>query len=162
MISISPIAEVRGSIPLAFVFFSGHEALRAVVICVIGNLLIAPIAMLILNSVDRIIKNSRYVPTRLRNLYIRILNSARSRGSRAVSNYGLIGLSIFVAIPLPGTGAWTGSLVAYLLGMDKAKALIAIEVGVLIASLIILTATYLGIEVVKHIFMIPGATLTLA
>ncbi len=155
MISISPITEIRGSIPLAFIFFSGHEALEAVFTCIIGNLLIAPTAMIILNYIDRIIKNSRYVPTGLRNIYIKILNSARSKGSRAVSSYGLIGLSIFVAIPLPGTGAWTGSLVAYLLGMDKAKALLAIEVGVLIASLIVLTASYLGIEIVKRLFMIP-------
>ncbi|MEM0006277.1 MAG: small multi-drug export protein, partial [Ignisphaera sp.] len=71
-----------------------------------------------------------------------------------VNRYSIIGLAVFVAIPLPGTGAWTGSLVAYILGIDRRRALVAIELGVIGASLIVSLASILGIELVKRIFML--------
>ncbi|MEM4584354.1 MAG: small multi-drug export protein, partial [Ignisphaera sp.] len=82
-----------------------------------------------------------------------ILNHSENRG-RKLKKYDIPTLVTFVAIPFPITGAWTGSLIAFLIGMDRKRALIAIEVGVLIASLIVLSICLLGLEVLKRIFLI--------
>jgi uncharacterized membrane protein len=136
--SLLPVAEVRGSIPLALILFNDFsKKVIAVILAVIGNLLVAPIALSILNYLDSIIRNSRYVPSTIRRTYVKLLERARREGVK-VERKGLIGLTIFVAIPLPATGAWTASLIVFIMGFNKLKSLIAIELGVLIASAIVL------------------------
>jgi uncharacterized membrane protein len=83
------------------------------------------------------IRNLRYVPSTIRRTYVKLLERARREGVK-VERKGLIGLTIFVAIPLPATGAWTASLIVFIMGFNKLKSLIAIELGVLIASAIVL------------------------
>ena len=136
--SLLPVAEVRGSIPLALILFNDfNEKVLAVVLAIVGNLLIAPIALSILNYLDRLIRNSRYIPSTIRRVYIKLLERARREGVK-IEREGLIGLTAFVAIPLPVTGAWTASLIVFIMGFNKFKSLIAIELGVLIASTIVL------------------------
>jgi len=136
--SLLPIAEVRGSIPLALILFNDfNEEVLAIVLAIIGNLLVAPIALSILNYLDRLIRNLRCIPSAIRKTYIRLLERARREGVK-VEKKGLIGLTIFVAIPLPVTGAWTASLIVFIMGFNRFKSLIAIELGVLIASTIVL------------------------
>jgi uncharacterized membrane protein len=136
--SLLPVAEVRGSIPLALILFNDFsKKVIAVILAVIGNLLIAPIALSILNYLDSIIRNSRYAPSTICRTYVKLLERARREGVK-IERKGLIGLTIFVAIPLPVTGAWTASLVVFIMGFNKLKSLIAIELGVLIASIIVL------------------------
>jgi len=136
--SLLPVAEVRGSIPLALILFNDfNEKVLAVVLAIVGNLLIAPIALSILNYLDRLIRNSRYIPSTIRRVYIKLLERARREGVK-IEREGLIGLTAFVAIPLPATGAWTASLIVFIMGFNKFKSLIAIELGVLIASTIVL------------------------
>jgi len=149
--SMAPVSEVRGAIPLARVLLpSDNEFVLASIISVIGNLAIAPAVLYALGYLERtIIKHCRV----LGEVYERALGLARRR-SRSVERYGLLGLTIFVAIPLPATGAWTGSLIAYLLGLSKTRSLLAIEVGVLIASLIVYTSVVLGLEILKKMFLI--------
>ncbi|MEM3904101.1 MAG: hypothetical protein QXP11_00390, partial [Sulfolobales archaeon] len=79
--SLLPVAEVRGSIPLALILFNDFsKKVIAVVLAVIGNLLVAPIALSILNYLDSIIRNSRYVPSTIRRTYVKLLVGARMEG----------------------------------------------------------------------------------
>ncbi|MEM1622715.1 MAG: small multi-drug export protein [Sulfolobales archaeon] len=147
--SMAPISEVRGAIPLARILLpNDSEFMLASIISVIGNLIVAPTVLYALGYLEKaIIKRCGVIG----RVYGKALSLAR-RKSKSVEKCGLLGLAAFVAIPLPATGAWTGSLVAYLLGLSKGKSLLAIEVGVLIASLIVYTSVVLGLEVVKKMF----------
>ena len=154
LVSLLPTVEVRGSIPLAFALFMDDASIVfALAIAVLGNLLIAPIALSILGWLDTFILNSRKAPALLKTLYLKILGYARSKASR-INRYSLLALTVFVAVPLPGTGAWAGSLIAYILGIDRRRALLAIELGVLIASILVISASILGVELIKRIFML--------
>lgn len=151
--SFLPISEVRGGIPLAVGWFSDDVAMLGlgVLVATLSNLMIAPFVLYLLKYIDIFIRSSKIVPKQLRKLYIKILDYAQKRG-RKFERYEVPALAIFVAIPFPVTGAWTASLIAFLLGLNKKKALIAIEVGVLGASLIVFTATYTGLIILKKIF----------
>lgn len=151
LMGLAPISEVRGAIPVARILFSGDgEFAMAVAAAVTGNLVIAPAVLWTLERIERIvIVHGGF----LGRIYERALRLARKK-SEKVKNYGCLGLVAFVAIPLPATGAWTGSLVAYLLGLPRTKSLLAIEVGVLTASAIVYAAVVLGLEVVKTLFLI--------
>ncbi|MEM4502661.1 MAG: small multi-drug export protein [Ignisphaera sp.] len=153
--SFLPIAEVRGGIPLAFYYFYNDSSrlVWGIAVAVVANLLIAPFVLYILKYIDLFIKRSRIVPKPIRKIYLWILNHSENRG-RKLRKYDIPTLVTFVAIPFPVTGAWTGSLIAFLIGMDRKRALIAIEVGVVIASLIVLSICLLGLEVLKRIFLI--------
>jgi uncharacterized membrane protein len=154
VLSLMPTIEVRGSVPMVFILFrNNYEASIALVIAIVSNLIIAPILFLVLDWFNDMIMTSKRFPSLLKNIYLRVLRYARSKGSK-INRYSLVGLLLFVAIPLPGTGAWTGSIVAYVLGFDKKKSIIAIELGVIVASLIVLFVTVLGIEILKRIFML--------
>ncbi|MCI4435748.1 MAG: small multi-drug export protein, partial [Ignisphaera sp.] len=101
--------------------------------------------------IDRFIRSSKNVPAILRSAYIKVLDYVQ-RKSKRFENYEVTALALFVGVPLPATGAWTGSLIAFLLGMDRRKALVAVELGVLIASIIVFAASYAGIAILKKIF----------
>ncbi|MEM0153571.1 MAG: small multi-drug export protein [Ignisphaera sp.] len=154
LISLLPTVEVRGSIPMVFILFRDSLSIAfGLAVAIVGNLVIAPIVLTALKWIDSFIVGSRAIPTLLRDLYMKIIRYGHSKASK-VNRYSIIGLAVFVAIPLPGTGAWTGSLVAYILGIDRRRALVAIELGVIGASLIVSLASILGIELVKRIFML--------
>lgn len=116
----------------------------------LGNLSIAPAVLYVLEHLERFIFS---YGGWLRRIYEKALNLARRR-SRRVEKYGILGLAVFVSIPLPATGAWTGSLIAYLLGLPKLKSLVSIEIGVITASAIVYTVTALGVELLKKLFFI--------
>ncbi len=152
--SLTPGIEVRGSIPLAFMLFNNEsERFYGTFIGITGNLLISPLLLTFLDAVDHVIRGSRRIPQILRTSYIKVLNYVEVKSVRA-RRYSFVGLLIFTAVPFPGTGAWTASLVAFIIRMSKVKAIAAIELGVLVASLIVLAATYLGLEILKAIFLI--------
>lgn len=152
-VSFMPISEVRGGIPLAVAWFSNNTVLLSIGVftSVLSNLLIAPFVLYLLKYIDAFIRNSRWVPRWVRDTYIKTLNYVQKRGRR-FEKYEATALAVFVAIPFPATGAWTASLIAFLLGMSRKKALIAIEVGVLGASAIVFIATYTGLIILEKIF----------
>lgn len=151
LMGLTPISEIRGAIPIArILFLRDSEFVIAVAMAVAGNLTIAPAVLWTLEYIERVVIGHGGL---LGRIYERALRLAR-RKSEKVKKYGYLGLTVFVAIPFPATGAWTGSLVAYLLGLPRAKSLLAIEVGVLIASTIVYAAVVLGLEVVKTLFLI--------
>lgn len=153
--SFIPIAEIRGGIPLAFYYFHSnpYRLVWGVIVAVLGNLFVAPFVLYLLKYIDLFIRHSRVVPERIRKIYLWILRYIWSRG-RILKRYDIPALATFVAIPFPITGAWTGALIAFLTGMERRRALIAIEIGVIIASFIVTSICLLGSTILKKIFFI--------
>ena len=141
-IAASPISELRGAIPVAIGIYD-FPWYYAFIIAVIGNLLPVPFILLLLNSVVRLLSKVNFLEKLLNWLFERI----RRRG-RTIERYERIGLALFVAIPLPVTGAWTGSIAAVLLGLKFRYAFLSIAIGVLIAGVIVTCAALFGWAVV--------------
>ncbi|MBQ3553941.1 MAG: small multi-drug export protein [Clostridia bacterium] len=129
IVSMIPIVELRGAIPLGFVLGMDPWVLYA--LTVLGNLLPVPFILLLIRPVIRWFLKTRA----FRKLGLWIEAKAEKHKGK-VEKYEFWGLFIFVAIPLPGTGAWTGALIAAFLDMRMKKALPSIALGVLTAGLI--------------------------
>ena len=137
-LATTPIGELRAAIPVAIVDLDISWPL-AFIVAYAGNLLPVPFILVFLGPVSRLLSRVRL----FRLILEWIFERSRRRGG-IVERYGTIGLVLFVAIPLPVTGAWTGSLVAFLLGLDFWRALTAIALGVFIAGVIVTSLTLLG------------------
>jgi uncharacterized membrane protein len=137
LVSAMPISEIRGGLPLALYY--GFDPVEAYILSLIGNILPVPFLILFLEELVKITTRFRPID-RFYRLIVRRVEKRRE----FVEKYGYIGLTFFVAIPLPVTGAWTGSLIAFLLGLDKKKSVIFISMGVSIAGVIVLL-TSLGV-----------------
>lgn len=138
LIAAAPISELRGAIPVAILDLDISWPL-AFLVAFAGNLLPVPFLLLFLGPVSRLLSKVKVFETII-NWIFRL---SRRRGG-IVERYGLIGLVLFVAIPLPVTGAWTGSIVAFLLGMSFWRAFPCIVLGVIIAGVIVTTLTVIG------------------
>ena len=137
-IAASPISELRGAIPWA-VLKLHFPWYYAFLLAIIGNLLPVPFILLFLDSASRLLSKVRFFDSILKWLF----EHTRRRG-RIIERYERIGLALFVAIPFPITGAWTGSLAAVLFGLKFKHAFLSIFVGILIAGVIVTCATLLG------------------
>jgi uncharacterized membrane protein len=133
LLSAAPVAELRGGLPYALA--QGAAPALAFAAAVGANLAVIPFLLLILARLDRFLRRWRWTS----RAATWVLTRTRRRG-RIVERLGPLGLVILVAIPLPGTGAWTGCLVAFLLGIPMKKALPRIAVGVVIAGVLVLLA----------------------
>ena len=136
LVSMLPIVELRGGIP--FGVAAGLPVWAAFIAAVIGNLIPVPF---IIVYIRRIFQWMRKRIPKLNNLVDALERKAHLKG-RKVTKYKYLGLMILVAIPLPGTGAWTGSLAAAFLDMPLRKAIPAVIAGVLIAGIAISILTY--------------------
>ena len=137
IISLFPVLELRGGLIAAALL--GVEPLNAYIVSIIGNLLPIPIILLFLAKILDWMENSKV------KFFKKIATWLRKKADKnkpKIEKYGYIGLILFVGIPLPGTGAWTGSLVATALNMNKKKAFLCTIVGVLIASIIMMIVSY--------------------
>ena len=137
-LAAAPISELRGAIPLAVHEFD-FPWYYAYIIAVIGNMLPVPFILLFLNTATRVL--SRF--SLFDKFFTWLFTYTRRRGT-LIEKYERIGLVLFVAIPLPITGAWTGSIAAVLLGMSFKRAILSIFLGVLIAGVIVTCLTLLG------------------
>ncbi|OUP64958.1 small multidrug export protein [Pseudoflavonifractor sp. An176] len=136
LVSMLPVVELRGGIP--FGVAAGLPVWAAYLAAVIGNLLPVPFIVV---YIQRIFMFMRQNMPRLNSVVDKMEQKAHLK-SASVLKYQYLGLAIFVAIPLPGTGAWTGALVAAFLDMRLKKALPSIAGGVLSAGLIISILSY--------------------
>ena len=136
LVSMVPVVELRGGIP--FGVAAGLPVWLAFLAAVIGNLLPVPF---IIVYIRRIFQWMRKRLPWLNRIVDKLERKAHLKGQK-VTRYKYLGLMIFVAIPLPGTGAWTGSLAAAFLDMRLKKALPPIAAGVLIAGVAISVLTY--------------------
>ena len=134
-LSMVPVLELRAAIPIGATL--GLEWVANYLICVIGNMIPVPIILLFVRHVLEWMKK---IP-RLDKIALWVENKAQ-KNTPKVQKYASLGLLIFVARPLPGTGAWTGALVAAMLDMRMKYAIPSIFCGVLIAGLIMSLASY--------------------
>ena len=137
VISLMPILELRGGLIAATLL--GLPPWESYVISIIANLLPIPFIIYLIETVISKMQNSRI------GLFKKFANwiyKKVDKNKGYIERYGFWGLVIFVGIPLPGTGAWTGALVAAMLNMDRKKALAAITVGVFMASIIMMLISF--------------------
>ncbi|MGB9763141.1 MAG: COG2426 family protein [Minisyncoccia bacterium] len=137
---MSPLSELRGAIPLALIVYH-FPVWKAFLISIIGNsLIIIPVIFFLEKVSDWLMKKSK-----LFNYFFNwLFKRTRLKIEGNYKKYSKWALTIFVAIPLPMTGAWTGSVAAYLLGLNKKEALLYIGLGVLLAGLIVTVLTLVG------------------
>ena len=136
LISMVPVLELRAGIPYGVSLGLDYHA--AALAAILGNLFPVPIIILFVRQVFAWLRKKS---GRLDAWISGMENKAELKGEK-VRRYGALGLVLLVAIPLPGTGAWTGALVAVVLGLRMRDALPAIIVGVVIAAAIVLGLTY--------------------
>ena len=130
LISLMPILELRGGLIAAALL--GLNIVPAFIICIIGNLLPIPFILWFITPIFNKLKKTKH----LSKFVNKIEKKALSKKDK-IEKAEFWGLFFFVGIPLPGTGGWTGSLIASLINMDKKKAMLAITCGVLLAGLIV-------------------------
>ena len=139
-LSFLPISELRGAIPFAI----ANEVpwLIAFFLAVICNSLVAPVCWVFLSTLHRLfLKMSWYS-----SFFDRFVERARIKLHGKVERWGWFGIAVFVAIPLPVTGAWTGTLGAWVLGISKRKTMVAVILGVITAGIIVTAVVLLGIK----------------
>ncbi len=138
IIAALPVVELRGSLPVAMDIFR-MPWYQSLALSLIGNLLPVPFLLLFYDSLARLVSRINKGKMFMEWLY----NRTRRR-TVIIEKYGHVGLIIFVAIPLPGTGAWTASIAAHLLGMKFRHAFFDIALGVIVAGVIVTTLVLLG------------------
>lgn len=136
IISALPIVELRGALPIGINQFH-LPWYQALYLAIIGNMLPVPFLLLFFESLAKVISR-----TEIGRRLVDWLFQRTRRHTAIVEKYETIGLMAFVAIPLPGTGAWTGSVAAFLFGLKFSRALLSITAGVIISGGIV-TALYL-------------------
>ena len=141
LISMAPVVELRGGLPYGIAL--GLDYPLALAMAVIGNMVPVPFIIVYIRKVFAWI---RHHMKRLDDFITNLEVKAHLKG-QTVRKYGALGLCILVAIPLPGTGAWTGALVAVLLDMRLKKAVPSIFLGVCIAAAIMSAVTYSVIHI---------------
>ena len=137
VISMVPILELRGGLLTAGPAILDVPQMRAIPICIIGNLLPIPFILLLITKIFDWMKGTR----KLKPIVDKLEAKAMSKSAN-IEKYEFWGLVAFVGIPLPGTGAWTGALIAALLGIRFRKAFPAIVLGVLLAAFIMTVLSY--------------------
>ena len=135
IISMLPILELRGGILAASLM--GVDFIPGYLISIIGNILPIPIVLLFLEKIFDFLRKFKYTGKIVDKIESKLLSKREQ-----IEKYGYIGLLLFVGIPLPGTGAWTGSGLAVLLGLNKKKSFIAILLGIILASIIMSILSY--------------------
>ncbi|HEC94764.1 MAG TPA: ligand-binding protein SH3 [Thermoplasmatales archaeon] len=142
VMSMVPWLESRYVIPFAIVRF-GWEWWQAFPLAILGNMVPVPFILLFFHSVERFLRRYKMFA----NLLDKLFTITRKRADSKIKQYEYLGLLVFVAVPLPFTGAWTGSLIAYLFNLRFSKSIVTILVGVIVASaittIVTLTGTYL-------------------
>lgn len=134
-LSMMPVGELRAGLPYGIM--CGLDPWEAYITAVIGNMLPIPFVLLLLNYIMEWMKKQKNFLGDIADW----LEKKAYRNSGPIEKYKAMGLLVLVAIPLPGTGAWTGSLVAVVLGVKNRKAFPIIFLGVIIAGLIMMFAS---------------------
>jgi uncharacterized membrane protein len=140
LLCVLPIAELRGGLPYALA--GGVPPLPAYLMCVVANALVGPLVLLFLSSLHLLL--DRWPA--YHRIFTRLVERSRRKIHAAVERYGYWGLMVFVAIPLPLTGAYTGALGAWVLGMRRGKSMLFIALGVALAGIIVSLVYLLGVH----------------
>jgi len=134
--SMIPWWEGRYAIVMAMVHF-GWDWWQALPFAVLGNMLPIPFILLFFRYVEKFLRNYKFWTKLMDWLFAK----TRKRADKKIRRYEYLGLLLFVAVPLPFTGAWTGALIAYLFDLKFSKSLVTIFLGVIIASFVMIIVT---------------------
>ena len=135
IISLMPILELRGGLLAASIL--GLDPIRSYIICIIGNIIPVPFILWLITWILDCMRKSKYFKG-----IAKWLDKKVDKHKHGIEKFGFWGLVLFVGIPLPGTGAWTGCLIAACLEMDRKKAFIAAMIGIFMASLIMMAISF--------------------
>ncbi|MCD6512492.1 MAG: small multi-drug export protein [Thermoplasmata archaeon] len=141
ILSMLPISELRGAIPYGVA--NNMPLWEVVTLSIAGNMLPVPFILLFLKPVEKFLRRWKIFDVALDKIF----QHTRNKTKDSIEKWQTAALILFVAIPLPVTGAWTGSLAAYLFNLEFKKSIIAIFTGVLIAAFIVTVATITGIKI---------------
>jgi uncharacterized membrane protein len=140
LLSFLPISELRGGIP--FAIQNGIPWYWAYLFCAGLNALVAPACWIFLSTLHKLFLKMAWY----RKFFDRFVERARVKLHAQVEKWGWLGIAVFVAIPLPITGAWTGTLGSWVLGLGKRKTMVAVILGVLTSGAIVTAVWMLGIQ----------------
>jgi len=145
ILSVLPVSELRGGLPLAILYAKDHSIPILLVFSaiVLMNILVIFFLFYFLDNFNHVLLRVNFY----RKFFEKTLGRFQKKVDKFEKKYksaGFLALMTFVAVPLPGTGAWTGVLISWLLDLDRKKSILAISLGVLAAGIIVLLAT-LGI-----------------
>lgn len=143
LIAMLPVFELRLAIPLAITIY-GMRGVEALLWAFLGNLIIVlPVLFLYEVIADFLSKHSKLAA----RFFNWIFERTRHKHNKRFEQYGALALVLFVAVPLPGTGGWTGSIAAFVFGINKLKAFLLIGLGILLAALIVTAVSLSGIKI---------------
>ncbi len=143
IISLLPILELRGGL-IAAALLKVPEV-QAIPLCIVGNILPIPFILLFIRQIFKWLKKTKVFGGLIQKLEIRAMEKSDN-----IQKYEFWGLLLFVGIPLPGTGAWTGALIASLLEMDIKKSSLAILCGIALATVIMYVVSYVILGNLVH------------
>jgi len=135
-----PISELRGAIP--FALSRGMDWRAAYLYAVALNALVAPVCWIFLSTFHKLFLRMAWY----RSFFDRFVERARGKVHAQVEKWGWIGVAAFVAVPLPITGAWTGTLGSWILGLGKRKTMAAVVVGVAVSGAVVTSVVVLGVK----------------
>jgi uncharacterized membrane protein len=150
LFSMFPWLEARYIIPYSMLSF-GWEWWQAFPLAILGNILPIPFILLFFRRVEKFLRKYSFWVKIMDWLFAR----TRKKADNKITKYSYLGLFVFVALPIPFTGGWTGALIAYLFDLKFSKSLIAICLGIITAALIMIVVTlyvrwmltYLGVNI---------------
>jgi uncharacterized membrane protein len=142
LLTIAPVTELRVGLPLAISYGLENNIPLVLIFSTIllFNILVIFIIFFLLDNVHHILLKSRTYE-KMFNIYIKRFQKKVDKFERRYDKLGFLALVLFVAVPLPGTGAWTGSLLSWILELDRKKSILAISIGVIIAGLFVFFGT---------------------
>ena len=143
IISLMPILELRGGLIASALL--NLNIVRAFIICFIGNIIPIPFILWLITPIFDYLKKTKL----FKGMVTKLENKAMSKKDK-IEKLEYIGLMLFVGIPLPGTGAWTGCLIAALLNMDKKKSMLYAVLGVIMAGIIMMIFSYGILDNIVH------------
>lgn len=138
LLSLAPVSELRIGIPLAI--SQGANIWAVLIFCTAANIIVAPLLFLFLDYLHGHLLNIS-VYRKTFNSFLRRIQKRKERVEKNYESWGMLALVVFTATPLPITGAWTATIIAWLLGLKRRRSLLAITAGVTIAGIVVTLAT---------------------
>ena len=140
-----PTLELRAAIPYGIATLGSEEWLLILIISIIANIILGAVFYYFLDWIIYLVTKIEFLNKIYQKKYLKVQTKIKSK----VDKYGLLGVSLFIAVPLPGSGSYTGAIAAKTLGLSNKKFLIANSIGVTIAGIIVTIISLGGLEALK-------------
>ncbi|HSJ12355.1 MAG TPA: small multi-drug export protein [Gillisia sp.] len=141
--SISPFGEAKVGIPYALVNNVNYYVTFTV--CFAANVMVFPVMQFFLNNINKYLLKYRFY----KKSAIYVARKAKVGAGKNVQKYGFYGLLLFVMVPIPGTGVYAGTIAAWILGLERKRAFVAITIGIYLSCVIVWTITVLSLQAME-------------